>query len=330
MEALQKKIEKLLPFLNEKQRRLYLATEAQALGRGGKTLIATIASISRPTLNKAEKELESSGGTQTGRIRKEGGGRKKITQTDPTILKDLEALVEPVSRGDPESALRWTIKSTRTLAEALAEEGHKIGKSTVAKLLSQLGYSLQANQKTREGRQHPDRNKQFEYINRKAELFMSSGDPVISVDTKKKELIGNYKNKGPEYRPKGQPRQVEGHDFGTRRAVPYGVYDIDKNKGFVNVGTSCDTGQFAVASIREWWAAIGNRQYPRADKLLINADGGGSNGYRLKQWKYELQKLADETNLKISVCHFPPGTSKWNKIEHRLFSQISLNWRGIH
>lgn len=330
MKALQIKLNKILPILDEKQRRLYLISEAEFIGRGGKSLISKLTNISRPTLNKGETELNLlPNDSIRARIRKEGGGRKKLTATNVELLKALEQLVEPVSAGDPESALRWTIKSVRTLAEELCKQGHKVGKSIIGGLLVKLGYSLQVNQKKTEGNQHIDRNAQFEHINNQSEVFISSGNPVISVDTKKKELVGNYKNKGNEYRPKKNAREVEMHDFGKEKAVPYGIYDIDKNKAFVNVGKSADTGEFAVASIREWWINMGSLQYPKATKMLINADGGGSNGYRLKLWKHELQKFANEFQVEISVCHFPPGTSKWNKIEHRLFSQISLNWRGV-
>lgn len=330
METLQNKLNKIIPILDEKQRRLYLTSEAEAIGRGGKSLISKLGKISRPTLNKGEKELNSQeDGSITTRIRKEGGGRKKITESNTEILKALELLVEPVTRGDTESSLRWTIKSVRTLSEELNKQGHKIGKSAVGNLLAELGYSLQSNKKKIEGNQHPDRNSQFEYINKQCDLFIGKGNPVISVATKIKELIGNYKNNGKEYRPKKNAREVEMHDFGKQKAAPYGVYDIDKNNAFVNVGKSCDTGQFAVASIREWWINMGAVTYPKTRKILINADGGGSNGYRLRLWKIELQKFANEFKLEISVCHFPPGTSKWNKIEHRLFSQISLNWRGV-
>jgi len=331
MKTLQTKLEKVLPLLDEKQRRLYLISEAEALGRGGKAVISKLTKVSRPTLNKGSKELEalSSDRGFDDRIRRKGGGRKKITETNAEILNALEKLVEPVSRGNPESALRWTIKSVRTLSDELCKQGHQIGKSAVGKLLAELGYSLQSNQKKTEGKQHPDRNSQFEHISQQSELFIANDNPVISVDTKKKEKVGNYKNSGKEYRPEKNARAVEMHDFGTQKAVPYGVYDIDKNNAFVNVGKSCDTGQFAVASIREWWLNMGKIQYPKATKILINADGGGSNGYRLKLWKYELQKFANEQEMEITVCHFPPGTSKWNKIEHRLFAQISLNWRGV-
>ncbi|MCF6331769.1 MAG: ISAzo13 family transposase [Draconibacterium sp.] len=330
MGTLQNKLNKIIPILDEKQRRLYLTSEAEAIGRGGKSLISKLGKISRPTLNKGEKELNSQEDCSIAtRIRKEGGGRKKITESNTEILKALELLVEPVTRGDPESSLRWTIKSVRTLSGELNKQGHKIGKSAVGNLLAELGYSLQSNKKKIEGNQHPDRNSQFEYINKQCDLFIGKGNPVISVGTKKKELIGNYKNNGKEYRPKKNAREVEMHDFGKQKAAPYGVYDIDKNNAFVNVGKSCDTGQFAVASIREWWVNMGAVTYPKTRKILINADGGGSNGYRLRLWKIELQKFANEFKLEISVCHFPPGTSKWNKIEHRLFSQISLNWRGV-
>lgn len=330
METLQNKLNKIIPILDKKQRRLYLTSEAEAIGRGGKSLISKLGKISRPTLNKGEKELNSQEDCSIAtRIRKEGGGRKKITESNTEILEALELLVEPVTRGDPESSLRWTIKSVRTLSGELNKQGHKIGKSAVGNLLAGLGYSLQSNKKKIEGNQHPDRNSQFEYINKQCDLFIGKGNPVISVDTKKKELIGNYKNNGKEYRPKKNAREVEMHDFGKQKAAPYGVYDIDKNNAFVNVGKSCDTGQFAVASIREWWVNMGAVTYPKTRKILINADGGGSNGYRLRLWKIELQKFANEFKLEISVCHFPPGTSKWNKIEHRLFSQISLNWRGV-
>jgi hypothetical protein len=330
METLENKLKKILPVLNEKQRRLYLTSEAEAIGRGGKALISRLVNISRPTLNKGEKELNSPGnGSVAVGIRKEGGGRKKITESNTEILKALELLIEPVTRGDPQSSLRWTIKSVRTLSDELSKQGHKVGKSAVGNLLTALGYSLQSNKKKLEGNQHPDRNSQFEYINKQCDLFIGKGNPVISVDTKKKELIGNYKNSGKEYRPQKNAREVEMHDFGKQKAAPYGVYDIDKNNAFVNVGKNCDTGQFAVASIREWWVNMGAVTYSKIKKILINADGGGSNGYRLRLWKIELQKFANEFKLEISVCHFPPGTSKWNKIEHRLFSQISLNWRGV-
>jgi len=328
MEKIKAKLTLVKPFLNEYQRRIVFAAEAESIGHGGKTLVCKITGMSRPTLNQGIKDLYSPP-PQSGRVRKEGGGRHKITETDPNLMNALECLVEPVSRGDPESALRWTIKSIRTLSEELKRLGHKVGKSKVSSLLSELGYSLRSNLKKIEGNQHPDRNAQFEHIDAHAKSYISDNQPVISVDTKKKELIGNYRNEGKEYRPKNQPRKVEGHDFGTEKASPYGIYDLSNNSAFVNIGKNFDTSDFAVNSIRQWWLSMGKEQYPKAKKLMITADSGGSNGYRRKQWKVELQKFANESNLKIMVCHFPPGTSKWNKIEHRLFSQITLNWRGV-
>ena len=328
MEKIKAKLTLVKPFLNEYQRRIVFAAEAESIGHGGKTLVCKITGMSRPTLNQGIKDLYSPL-PQSGRVRKEGGGRHKITETDPNLMNALECLVEPVSRGDPESALRWTIKSIRTLSEELKRLGHKVGKSKVSSLLSELGYSLRSNLKKIEGNQHPDRNAQFEHIDAHAKSYISDNQPVISVDTKKKELIGNYRNEGKEYRPKNQPRKVEGHDFGTEKASPYGIYDLSNNSAFVNIGKNFDTSDFAVNSIRQWWLSMGKEQYPKAKKLMITADSGGSNGYRRKQWKVELQKFANESNLKIMVCHFPPGTSKWNKIEHKLFSQITLNWRGV-
>jgi Rhodopirellula transposase. len=328
MEKIEAKLTSVKPFLNEYLRRVVFAAEAESIGHGGKALVCKITGISRPTLNQGLKDLHSPQ-SQSERIRKEGGGRHKITETDPGLMSALESLVEPVSRGDPESALRWTIKSVRTLSEELKRLGHKVGKSKVSILLAELGYSLRSNLKKVEGNQHPDRNAQFEHIDTQAKSYMSNNQPVISVDTKKKELVGNYRNTGKEYRPKNQPREVEDHDFGTEKASPFGIYDLSLNSGFVNVGKNFDTSDFAVNSIRQWWLSMGKEQYPKAKKLMITADSGGSNGYRRKQWKVELQKFANESNLKIMVCHFPPGTSKWNKIEHKLFSQITLNWRGV-
>jgi len=327
MNTLEAKIKKMLPHLDEKQKRLYLYAEAESLGRGGKSLISRIANISRPTLDKAKYEFASQ--TISTRIRRSGGGRKSLTEHNPELLKALENLVEPSSRGCPESPLRWTVRSYRTLANELVKQGHKVCRSKIGDLLSQLGYSLQSNRKKHEGNQHPDRDSQFKYINSLCEDYMQKNLPVISVDTKKKERVGNYKNNGRDYCPKGVSKDVSMHDFGTEKAIPYGVYDVDKNDAFVNVGKSFDTGEFAVASIEKWWETMGKIAYPNASKILINADGGGSNGHRTRLWKYELQKLANKTKLEITVCHFPPGTSKWNKIEHRLFSQISLNWRGV-
>jgi hypothetical protein len=331
MVNLKAKLDRISPYLNERQRRIVYAAEAEQLGRGGKTLISQMTGMSRPTLNQGMRELSGQGETEadyTG-IRKKGGGRKKITQDNHGLLSALESLVEPLSRGDPESPLRWTIKSTRVLSEELSLKGYKVCKSLVATLLSEIGYSLQSNKKTVEGNQHPDRNAQFEYINARAQEYIEAGNPVISVDTKKKENVGNYKNSGQEYRPKKTPREVSGHDFCDKKAVPFGIYDIAGDKGFVNVGTNYDTSAFAVHSIEQWWLLTGKSSYPQARKLLITADGGGSNGYKRRLWKSELQRFANESGLEISVCHFPPGTSKWNKVEHRLFSRISLNWRGI-
>ena len=261
-------------------------------------------------------------------IRQKGGGRKKSALKDPDLLVDLEKLLEPVTRGDPQSPLRWTCKSVRHLADELRAQGHEVSHMLVAELLHEQKYSLQANRKTKEGSSHPDRNAQFEYINAKATEFLKSGQPAISVDTKKKEQVGDYKHGGREWRPKGQPEPVQVHDFGKQKDVPYGVYDLGQNAGWVSVGTDHDTSAFAVESIRRWWNMMGREAYPKARQLLITADSGGSNGSRVRLWKLELQKLADETGLEISVCHFPPGTSKWNKIEHRLFSFITKNWRG--
>jgi hypothetical protein len=332
MEALKKKIKKLLPHLNEYQKRIFLAGEAEALGRGGNTIISKLSAVSRPTIIQGRKDLETNK-PQTNsplvRTRSVGGGRKKLTAKDPALLADLESLVEPLTRGEPDSPLRWTCKSTRTLSEELKKKGYNISHTVISELLSELGYSLQSNAKRIEGNQHPDRDAQFNYLNKQTQTHLSKNFPVVSVDTKKKELIGNYKNAGKEYRPHKDPREVEAHDFGKKRAVPYGIYDINKNEALVNVGQSCDTAEFAVESIRRWWKCMGKQKYKTAEKLLITADGGGSNGYRLKLWKLELQRLANETKLEITVCHFPPGTSKWNKIEHRLFSHITMNWKGV-
>lgn len=320
----------VLPHLNEKQRRLLLAAEARALGWGGISKVAKATGVSRVTINKALTEIENKT-ISLERIRKPGGGRKDITEYHPDILEKLEALVDPVTRGDPSSPLRWTCKSTRQLSQELGRKGYSISNVTVADLLHRLDYSLQANAKTLEGASHPDRDAQFQYINSRVKAFLRRHQPVISVDTKKKELVGNFKNVGKEWQPKGQPERVEVHDFASPESpkiIPYGVYDIGKNMGWVNVGTDHDTASFAVASIRRWWFGMGREMYPNATDLMICADCGGSNGYRIRLWKIELQKFGAETGLKITVCHFPPGTSKWNKIEHRLFSHISMNWRG--
>jgi transposase len=330
MENLKKKLLKISPYLNEKQRRIVYAAESEHLGRGGKVMICKMTGMSRPTLDRGLRDLSGiEHQCDMDRVRKPGSGRKQMTAQYPELLTSLESLVEPLSRGDPESPLRWTIKSTRVLSEELSRLGYKVGKSKVATLLTEIGYSLQSNHKTLEGNQHPDRNAQFEHINAKALSYIEIGNPVISVDTKKKENIGNYKNAGQEYRPQKSPRKVSGHDFCDTKAVPFGVYDIGDDKGFVNVGTNYDTSVFAVHSIEQWWALAGKNRYPEAKQLLITADGGGSNGYKRRLWKSELQRFANESGLEISVCHFPPGTSKWNKVEHRLFSRISLNWRGI-
>ena len=307
------------------------ASEAQALGYGGVSLVRRACGLSRKAISKGVREIEERSASWAGRIRRPGGGRKPITVSDPGLVDTLEAMIEGQTRGDPESPLRWICKSTRTIANELGRHKHPVSHAKVAQLLHGLDYSLQSNRKTEEGRDHPDRDAQFRHINAVVRRCLAQGNPVISVDTKKKELIGNYANAGQQWRPAKQPRKVRGHDFPTPdvpRAYPYGIYDIGRNTGFVNVGTDHDTGAFAVASIRGWWRHEGKRLYPSAATILITADAGGSNGWRLRLWKLELQTFADETGLPISVCHFPPGTSKWNKIEHRLFSFISSNWRG--
>jgi len=317
--------------LDERSRRLVAAAEAKALGHGGISAVAQATGVSRPVIRQGLQELESGESLTVGRVRREGGGRKRIIEKDATLVRDLEGLVEPTTRGDPESALRWTCKSVRRLAEELQRMGHQVSYPVVAEILSDLGYSLQANKKTKEGTSHPDRNAQFEHINRKVKRFRSTKQPVISVDTKKKELVGDFKNAGRELRPTGDPEKVRVHDFvipELGRATPYGIYDLTHNHGWVSVGIDHDTAAFAVETIRRWWTSMGQPLYPAARRLLITADGGGSNGSRVRLWKIELQKLADQTGLRIAVCHLPPGTSKWNKIEHRLFSFISQNWRG--
>jgi len=334
--SVREKLDLLAPLFDEQTRRLWAAAEAQVLGRSGISLVARATGLSRTTIHQGIKDLVELRETKVlekkKRIRAVGGGRKPIDEYDPTLRRDLERLVDPVTRGDPESPLRWTCKSTRQLAAALVEQGHVVGRQKVADLLAELGYSLQANQKTKEGSaNHPDRDQQFNYINEQATAFQHRNEPVISVDTKKKELVGEFKNGGQEWQPKGEPEQVQGHDFPDPKlgkANPYGVYDHHANVGWVSVGTDHDTSEFAVESIRRWWNKMGRLRYPDATELLITADGGGSNGYRVRLWKVALQKFANETGLRISVCHFPPGTSKWNKIEHRMFSHISMNWRG--
>jgi transposase len=321
----------LEPVLDEKSRRLLVAAESKAWGAGGISAVAKTTGVSRQVIRQGLRELEQSPTHPAGRIRRPGGGRKKIKQKDPTLVADLEKLVDPTTRGDPESCLRWTCKSVRKLAEELAGMGHEVSYPIVAELLHEMGYSLQANRKTKEGDSHPDRNAQFEHINAKAQQYIGLQQPVISVDTKKKELVGDFKNNGQDWRPRGNPEKVRVHDFvipELGRAAPYGIYDLAQNTGWVSVGVDHDTASFAVETIRRWWHAMGKEKYPEAKRLLITADGGGSNGSRLRLWKRELQTLADETGLAIAVSHFPPGTSKWNKIEHRLFSFISKNWRG--
>lgn len=329
-EALATKLSVVMPHLDERQRRILAGAEARSLGRGGIALVARLTGMSRSTVQDGAAEVDA-GIEGSGRVRRPGGGRKRLIDTDKTLLADLDALVGPESRGDPESPLRWTAKSTRALARELRAQGHEVSHVVVRELLYKLGYSLQATAKTKEGKQHPDRDEQFHYLNDHAAERLAAGEPVISVDAKKKELVGDYANKGREWQPKGSPEKVSIYDFidpSVGKAIPYGVYDIGANAGWVSVGADHDTATFAVATIRRWWETIGARAYPDATRLLISADGGGSNGYRSRLWKVELGKLAQETGLEITVCHLPPGTSKWNKIEHRLFSHISMNWRG--
>ena len=329
-EVLAAKFEAIFPHLDERQRRLLMGAEARALGRGGIRLVARAAGVREATVSLGVDELDS-GAEPLGRARRPGGGRKRAADLDPGLVPALLALVEPEERGDPVSPLRWTARSTRALAGELTARGHKVSADTVGELLRAEGFSLQGNAKTVEGAQHPDRDAQFRYISEQARACQDAGDPVISVDTKKKELVGDFANGGREYRPKGSPVPVRTHDFVDQdlgKAIPYGVYDVAANAGWVNVGTGHDTAAFAVESIRRWWTAMGRAAYPHARRLLITADAGGSNSYRTRAWKAELAAFALETGLAVTVCHFPPGTSKWNKIEHRLFSHITMNWRG--
>jgi transposase len=331
IKAIAARYEALKPFLDERTRRLMAAAESQTIGRGGISLVARATGISRPVIRQGIAELKDPMAMTSHRIRRQGGGRKKAVDKDSSLKSDLQVLLESTTRGDPQAPLRWTCKSVRQLTAELRRSKHQVSHQVVADLLHELGYSLQANRKTREGANHPDRNAQFEHLNGKVKWCLQRHQPVISVDTKKKELVGDFKNNGQELRPKGQPELVRVHDFvdpDLGRATPYGVYDLGRNSGWVSVGTDHDTGEFAVETIRRWWRSMGQPIYPEARRLLITADAGGSNGSRLRLWKVELQKLADETGLRIAVCHFPPGTSKWNKIEHRLFSYISQNWRG--
>jgi hypothetical protein len=336
LDHLQRTFAALRPFLDERMRRLFTAAQAEALGRGGVTLVATATGVARSTINRGRKELAALADAHLPapadqRIRREGGGRKPLVEQDPTLLADLEALVEPTTRGDPQSPLRWTCKSLAKLAGELCQQGHRISARKVGDLLHALHYSLQAPRKTLEGGVHPDRNAQFEYINEQTQAFQERGQPVVSVDAKKKELVGPYKNGGREWQPKGQPEAVRVHDFpdpALGKAIPYGVYDVSANCGWVSVGVDHDTAEFAAATLKRWWEEMGSVTYPGAQELLVMADAGGSNDYRNRLWKVALQRFATETGLAVSVCHFPPGTSKWNKIEHRMFAHITLNWRG--
>ena len=325
------RFQQLAPTFNERSMRVFAAAEANALGYGGVSRIARITGLSRPTIEKGKREIAAGHPLEKTRVRAAGGGRKRAAITNPKLLSDLERLVEPLTRGDPESPLRWTCKSSRNLTTELKRQGYSISRYVVCSLLHQLKYSLQGNKKTLEGNQHPDRNAQFEHINAEVTRSLEDGQPVVSVDTKKKELVGNYQNNGRQWHRKGEAPKVNGHDFpdpSVPRAYPYGLYDLGRDTGYVEIGTDRDTAEFAVASIRGWWEREGSKLYPKAHKLLITADAGGSNGYRLHLWKRELQRFADDVKIPVSVCHFPPGTSKWNKVEHRLFSFISSNWRG--
>jgi hypothetical protein len=325
----------LAPLMDERMRRQWAATEAQTYGRGGVSAVSSATGMSRNTIRKGLFELAARKRNPrlpvAARIRKQGGGRKRLTETDPGIAQALDRLIEPTTRGDPMSPLRWTCKSTLNLAHALTRHGHPVGAWTVGAMLKQAGYSLQSNRKTKEGGSHPDRNAQFEYINGSVEQFQQRGQPVISVDTKKKELVGPFKNGGREWQPKGEPEEVVIHDFVDEqlgKVIPYGVFDLSLNEGWVSVGIDHDTAQFAVQAIGRWWHKMGTKRYPRARALLITADGGGSNGSRCRLWKVALQDLATRLGFPVHVRHFPPATSKWNKIEHRMFSHITENWRG--
>ena len=334
-ESIKARFEALQPVLDEKTRRLWAGAEAQAIGRGGIARVSEATGMSRDTVRAGLRAVQagaaavsSAGG---GRLRRPGGGRKGLAERDPELLRALENKLDPATRGDPMSPLRWTCLSAARLAEALRADGHAVSGRSVNRLLHALGYSLQANRKTLEGRQHPDRDAQFQYIYRQVQVFQNAGQPVISVDTKKKELVGQYRNGGREWRPQGQPEEVQVHDFPDQelgKAIPYGVYDVTANAGWVSVGIDHDTSEFAVETLRRWWQKMGRQAYPGAERLLVTCDGGGSNSSRSRFWKLELQGLADELGLRVSVCHFPPGTSKWNKIEHRMFCHITQNWRG--
>ena len=320
--------------LDERAKRVWAGAEARALGRGGVARVMEATGMSRSRVTAGVKEIEAAGAAgvrATGRVRASGGGRKRLTERDPSLAEDLRKLVDPATRGDPEGPLLWTNLSTENLAEALRGKGHEASGRTVARMLREMGCRLQANRKTTEGRQHPDRDGQFNHVNERAEAFQKSGDPVVSVDTKKKELVGDFRNGGREWRPQGDPEKVRVHDFKDEalgKAVPYGVYDVGADAGWVSVGVDHDTAEFAVETLRRWWRNLGAAAYPESGRVLATADAGGSNGMRSRLWKAELQRFADETGLKVSVCHFPPGTSKWNRIEHRMFSRITQNWRG--
>src|SRR3990167_4023631 len=329
--SVKRKWELINDCLNEKGRRLWCAAEALSYGHGGIKLLHQATEISRPTIIKGIKEVQGTAGSLLKGIRKTGGGRKTIKKSRPEITKALTELIEPTTRGDPETSLKWTCKSTRNLTKELLKNGLTVGYRTVATVLHELGYSLQSNRKTLEGSSHVDRNAQFEYLSKCVKEYQQKNQPTFSVDGKKKENIGNYKNNGREWSKKGEPIKVKGHDFIDKKlgkVTPYGVYDIGKNEGWVSVGISADTAEFSVNTIRTWWFTMGSQRYPQASEIVITADCGGSNGYKVRLWKYELQRFANETDLRIHVRHFPPGTSKWNKIEHRLFSYISMNWRG--
>jgi len=336
MQSIKEKYTSLEPVLDERARRLWAAAEARAIGRGGVTRVSEATGLSRVTIRAGLGELDrpvapTDRRATNERLRRPGGGRKPLVDHEPDLLHDLEALVDPVTRGDPMSPLRWTCKSAAKLAAELQALGHAVSERTVNRLLHALGYSLQSNRKTIEGKSHPDRDAQFQYINRRVKAFQRQGQPVVSVDAKKKELVGQFRNGGREWQPVGQPEEVEVYDFAKKdlgKVIPYGIYDQTANTGWVSVGIDHDTAEFAVETLRRWWRNMGSQVHPRAKRLLITADGGGSNGSRCRLWKVELQGLADEIGLRISVCHFPPGTSKWNKIEHRMFCHITENWRG--
>jgi len=334
VKAIKKKFKMLSGYLQERTVRAWAAAEALGMGRGGISAVAAATGLSRTTVHTAVNELISKPAVRpdmVARQRKPGGGRQRLTRKDPALLEELDRLIDPATRGDPESPLRWTSKSTTKLAAALTEAGHPISQRTVCDLLAEMGYSLQSVRKSREGAEHPDRDAQFQYIDRRVKEYLRASQPVISVDTKKKELVGDFKNPGREWQPKGRAEKVRVHDFADPRlgkVTPYGVYDLAANQGWVSVGVDHDTAEFAVESIRRWWRWMGRLRYPRAKRMLITADGGGSNGSRVRLWKVALQRLVNEIRIPVSVCHFPPGTSKWNKIEHRMFCHISQNWRG--